>query len=82
VSTAKTFVYAPHPAAVTLNPGQDYYILSRETTMGDEFFDSSTAVTTTAAVTMVYAVNGDNGVYTVSPIQGMIYGPLDVQYQE
>jgi hypothetical protein len=81
--TAMTFVYAPLPAAVTLNPGQDYYILSREQDMGDQFFDSSTTVTTTpGAVTMVYAVNGDNGMYTVSPIQGMIYGPVDVQYQE
>lgn len=80
--TAMTFVYAPLPAAVTLNPGQDYYIVSREQDMGDQFFDSSTAVTTTGAVTMVYAVNGDNGIYTVSPVQGMIYGPVDIQYQE
>lgn len=78
---AGMFAYAALAAPVTLNAGADYYLICQEVTGGDQFFDSNTAVTTTAVVSKAYAVNGDGaGNYTTSPTAGRIYGPLDLQY--
>jgi hypothetical protein len=78
---AGMFAYAALAAPVTLNAGADYYLICQEAAGGDQFFDSNTAVTTTAVASKVYAVNGDGaGNYTTSPNAGTVYGPLDIQY--
>jgi hypothetical protein len=80
--TTERFVYTQLPAGVALTPGADYYIISQETTGGDQFYDSAaTTVTTTAKASRVYAVNGDGiATYTTSPVLGSSYGPVDLQY--
>jgi hypothetical protein len=80
--TTERFIYTQLPAAVALTPGADYYVISQESTGGDQFYDSAaTTVTTTAKVSRVYAVNGDGATtYTTSPVLGSSYGPVDLQY--
>jgi Fibronectin type III domain. len=80
--TTERFVYAVLPASITLTPNADYYIISQETTGGDQFYDSaSTTVMTTAKASRVYAVNGDGlGTYNVSGVLGSTYGPVDIEY--
>jgi hypothetical protein len=80
--TTERFIYAALTASIPLTPGADYYIISQETTGGDQFYDSATTtVTTTAKASRVYAVNGDGaGTYNVSPALGSSYGPVDIEY--
>ena len=76
------FAYGDLPAPITLNPGAEYYVLSSESGMGDQWYDAAdTRVMTTTAVTRVFAVNGDGaGNYSRAPVNEFVYGPLDLQY--
>jgi hypothetical protein len=80
--TLNEFVYVDLAAPITLNANTDYYVISQEPAVGDQFYDSvDTSVTTTPVAVRVYAVNGDGaGNYNVAPLDAFVYGPVDFQY--
>lgn len=77
------FAYADVTPSIILNAGANYYVLSDESSTGDQFFDADTSVTTTAAASREFAVYGDfAGNYTEAPVNNHAYGPLDFVYIE
>ena len=80
--TVGEFVYGNLATPVTLSPNTTYYLMSQEISGSDNFHDSAdTTVTTTPAVSRVFAVFGDGiSSYTEAPIDTFVYGPLDLQY--
>ena len=74
------FRYANLGTPVTLNPNVSYYIVSRETSGGDRFYNRDTSVTTTGVATVTSSVFGDGTSYTPDGPAGHAYGPLDFQY--
>jgi YVTN family beta-propeller protein len=79
--TAGSFVYANLPSTVTLNANTTYYILSQETSGGDQWYDINTTITTSAVALEIGAVWSQNGT-TYSPIgsAGQAYVPVDFLY--
>jgi hypothetical protein len=79
--TAGSFVYANLPSTVTLNANTTYYILSQETSGGDQWYDINTTVTTSAVASEIGAVWSQNGT-TYNPIgsAGQAYVPVDFLY--
>src|SRR5262249_30237669 len=53
------FVYVNLPNPVTLNPNATYYIVSRETSGLDQWFNDDTTVMTTQVATVTGSVFGD-----------------------
>ena len=81
--TQGEFVYADVIPSVILNANSSYYLLSEETTTGDQFYDADTSVTTTAAASREFAVYSDGmGNFTEAPITNHAYGPVDFIYIE
>ena len=79
---AGQFVYADVTPSVILNAGANYYVLSDETSAGDQFYDADTSVTTTAAASREFAVYGGSGNYVEAPVNNHAYGPVDFVYIE
>jgi hypothetical protein len=79
--TAGSFVYANLPSTVTLNANATYYILSQETSGGDQWYDMNTTITTTAVASEIGAVWSPDGA-TYNPIgsAGQAYVPVDFLY--
>jgi YVTN family beta-propeller protein len=79
--TTGSFVYANLPSTVTLNANTTYYILSQETSGGDQWYDINTTVTTSAVASEIGAVWSQNGT-TYNPIgsAGQAYVPVDFLY--
>jgi len=77
------FKYAPLPDTVTLDADGDYYIISREVSGEDQFYDSpNTSITVEPVVTTVFAVNGDGLMtYNVGAMDRFIYGPVSFEYE-
>ncbi len=79
--TAGSFVYASLPAAVTLDANSTYYIVSQETSGGDQWYDFNTTIATTnvaAAKTSVYSYDGATYIVIGPPNQS--YGPVNLVY--
>lgn len=77
-ATAGAFKYASL-TPVTLTAGGVYFILSGETSGGDQWYNSNTTVTSTAVATV------NNGAYTSSPgfvpaLDGTAFGPVSFKY--
>ncbi len=77
---AGSFAYGTLAAPVTLNAGGVYYIVSAETSGGDQWYDSNTFVTTTSSAQVMSGVFGAPSPYVVAGTAGYTYGPLDFQY--
>jgi hypothetical protein len=77
--TPGNFVYANLASPVTLNAGATYYIVSKETAGGDQWYDFDTALLTTSVATITSAVYG-NGSYIPIGTAGHSYAPVDFQY--
>ena len=71
--TPGDFVYAPLASPVTLAANTSYYLISQETNGGDQFYDLSSVLPTSAA-----AVNGG---FVYSDLTGFIgFGPANNSY--
>ena len=80
--TVDEFAYADLPVAITLSANTTYYLVSEESTAGDQFRDSvNTFVTTTNAASRAFAAFGDFARnYTEDTLDGRAYGPVDLKY--
>ncbi|HLG95334.1 MAG TPA: immunoglobulin domain-containing protein [Bryobacteraceae bacterium] len=79
---AGSFNYAALASPVTLNPNTTYYIVSQESSGGDQWYDYNTAVHTNNIATLngaVYSFNGTS--YVVVSASGHMYVPVDFKYQ-
>jgi subtilisin family serine protease len=80
--TTGNLVFGILPQNVTLNANSSYYILSQETTNGDQWYDFNTTVTTTGVASETGSVWSPDGV-TYNPLgsPGESYGPVSFVYQ-
>ena len=79
---AGQFKYASLSSPVTLLAGHKYYLASKETSGGDQWYNEPTAVRTTSAASVT------GGVWSISPgswfpdaLPGLEYVGVDLQYQ-
>ena len=76
--TVGTFAYAALQSAITLSANTTYSILSQETNLGDQWYDSNTAAQTTNIASLNGAEYIYNGVYILVPMSaGDMFVPLD-----
>ena len=77
------FKYAALATPVTLAANAAYYLVSKETTGGDLFYQYDTSVTTTSAATVTTAigsVTGTSSFFTSGVVGSNGYGPLSLTY--
>ena len=75
------FVYESLSAQVTLSANTTYYIVSQETAAGDQWYDSSSTVQTSNAVTDTAAVSSPDGAtYTQTGGTNQTYVPVSFVY--
>ncbi|HWE95534.1 MAG TPA: RHS repeat-associated core domain-containing protein, partial [Tepidisphaeraceae bacterium] len=72
-----TFVTLNRP--VTLLAGHSYYVVSQETSGGDQWYDSTTTVTTTTAVSAKVSASYVASTWSTGS-SGHSYGPVDLKY--
>ncbi len=76
------FNYAPLSSNVILSPNTTYYIVSKETAGGDQWYDFNTTVQTTSAASInggIYSYDGVSYIFVSAPHR--MYVPLDLKYQ-
>jgi hypothetical protein len=80
--TAGSFVYGNLSAPIVLNPNAVYYVLSQESSGGDQWYDfSNTSATTNWVAALTGSVYGTAAPYTsVAGSAGRMYGPVDFEY--
>lgn len=78
------FAFADLPNPVTLTAGKRFFIVSEETTGGDQFFDNDTVVTTRSDATVVSPVYFDTTVqqWVMLGNPGSSYGPVNFGYDK
>jgi hypothetical protein len=78
------FVSADLPGTITLTAGKRFYIVSEETTGGDQFFDSDTVLTTRSDAAVVSPVYFDSTVqnWVLLGNPGSSYGPVNFGYDK
>jgi hypothetical protein len=75
------FKYASLAAPVTLAANTAYYLVSQESSGGDQFYQGDTTLTTTGAATMNLAVWSGNGTsYGTAYTAGSCYVPVSFTY--
>jgi hypothetical protein len=78
---ANKIQYVPLAAPVTLAAGRGYYVLSRETNGGDEFYDFDTQVVKTGVALVNNAAFSDNSVnFAVIGSVNNCFGPVSFTY--
>jgi hypothetical protein len=75
-----TFVYGPLASPAILNAGSSYYLVSQETSGGDQWYDIDTIAQTTTDGTLSGAVRGSPPFTPVASTASHPYGPVDFQY--
>ncbi len=78
--TPGEFTYSDLASPILLSANTNYYIVSRETAGGDNFYDSDTTVSTTSAIGGVFPVFNGSGTYVESAMPGHSFGPLSFRY--
>ncbi len=78
--TPGSFVYGNLASPVTLNAGATYYVLSQETSSGDQWYDVNSTIQTTGIASELSAVYFYNGSYITLGSAGHTYVPLDFTY--
>jgi hypothetical protein len=78
------FVYANLSSTIPLLANTVYFVVSRETSTGDSFHDSDftrvSVLDANAGVDARAAFGDDAGTYTVDPVPGAAYGPVNLLY--
>ena len=80
--TVGQFQYASLASPVTLLAGHKYYLVSRETSGGDQWYNEPTSVTTTSAASVtggVWSING-SGSWFPDTLAGAEYVGVDLKY--
>jgi RHS repeat-associated protein len=81
ISDQDVFLYAALPQPITLAAHSTYYLMSSETSGGDEFYDLGNTYATTGAASGAGAAWTFGGqTYNVLSSGSVNYGPLDLQY--
>ncbi len=76
-----SFVYGNLQTAVVLAPNTTYYVLSQETSGGDQWYDYNTTAQTAWVASLDGAVYGTGAPYTtVGASAGHLYVPVDFKY--
>jgi hypothetical protein len=79
--TAGAFVYSALTAPVVLKTNATYYVLSQETSSGDQWYNNDTTAQTTTDGLLAASVYGNNGTYVpLFQTAGRLFGPVDFQY--
>jgi hypothetical protein len=79
--SAGQFVYANLLSPIVLNVYTTYYVLSQETSGGDQWYDYNTTATTTSVASLNGAVWGSGAPYVfVAGSAGRMYVPVDFKY--
>ena len=78
-ATPGTFTYAALSTPVTLSASKTYYVLTQETSGGDQWYDDDTTVQTSADATGTGPIYG-TGSWASAGSTGHSYGPVDVKY--
>ena len=76
---AGTFAYAALSSPVTLAASKSYYVVTQETSGGDQWYDTNTSMQTTADATETGSIYGA-GFWASGGPAGHSYGPVDVKY--
>jgi len=78
------FVSADLPSTITVTAGKRFYIVSEETTGGDQFFDNDTVLTTRSDAAVVSPVYFDSTVqnWVLLGNPGSSYGPVNFGYDK
>lgn len=75
-----TYSYTALASPVVLSPNTTYYVLSQEVKNGENFYDSTTAVQTTADATINGPVYGTGAPYIATGPTNHPYGPVNFTY--
>src|SRR6202142_1197580 len=78
--TAGVFVYGALGISVTLNANTTYYVMSQETSGGDQWYDWDTTAQTRSDATLASAVWGPGAPYNLFGSAGHMYVPVDFKY--
>jgi RHS repeat-associated protein len=81
--TTSQFAYAPLPAPVTLSAYTTYFLVSQESSGGDQWYDyANTPITITAAggALAISAPNGSTTYTLASNGSGRTFGPLNLEF--
>ncbi|MGA2247310.1 MAG: LamG domain-containing protein [Verrucomicrobiota bacterium] len=79
--TVGQFQYAALSSPVGLAAGATYYVVSQETTGGDQWYDLNTLIATTGAAAQMAAVwSYGTGQWNLEGSPGQAYVPVDFQY--
>ena len=79
--SAGQFVYANLLSPIVLNANTTYYVLSQETSGGDQWYDFNTTATTGWVASLNGAVWGGGAPYAfVAGTAGRMYVPVDFKY--
>lgn len=80
--TAGSFIYANPSSPIVLSANTSYYLLTQETSGGDQWYDfTNTTATTNWVAALSGGVYGSSGSYSVvGGSAGHMYGPVDFQY--
>jgi len=79
-ATTGTFVYTALPSAVTLNANTTYYVLSQETSGGDQWYDYNTFAQCTPDGVLGPAVYSIGSYYVMPRAAGYMFAPVDFKY--
>ena len=74
------FKYASLAAPVILAANTAYYLVSQETSGGDQWYDSNTVLTTTTIATVNNAVSRPNNQWVAAGGANNSFGPVDFKY--
>lgn len=74
------FKYAPLAAPITLAANTAYYLVSQETSGGDQWYDSNTVVSTTAIGIVNSAIQRPNNSWQAAGSTNNSYGPVNFRY--
>jgi len=79
--TPGIYVYGAFTNVVTLAANATYYVLTQETSGGDQFYDNDTVAQTTTDASLLASVFGSGSSYTaVGGTPARLYGPVDFKY--
>ena len=79
--TTGNFVYVGLPVSVTLNANTTYYIVSQETSGGDQWYDANTTIQTASVASETAGIwSPDGATYNAYGSASQAYVPVDFKY--
>ncbi len=78
--TPGSFAYSTLANPVTLNANSIYYLVTLESSGGDQWYGNDSTVQTTTVAVVTSAVYSAAGAYVIAGASGQTYGPVDFLY--